>query len=50
MEILCQLKNDLVFIDICEMIDSEELGDIEELGCHVLSADENDRLYELNNG
>ena len=32
MEILVQLKRDLIFIEICEMIDSELLGDPDDLG------------------
>ncbi len=37
MEILIQLKNDLMFIEICEMIDEEILGDINELGVEDLT-------------
>ena len=32
MEILIQLKNDLMFITICEMIQEELMGNPEELG------------------
>lgn len=47
MEILNELKRDLIFLDICEMIEEEILGDFDELGIEELTIDSMSRLRSI---
>lgn len=46
MEILNQLKRDLLFFDICEAIEEELLSDCAALGIETLTVDEVGKVKE----